>query len=127
MFATPVDVRDAQLLDGRIDPQVGRGVDDVGNPIAEIRVRARVETQCWLGDVPGDGVDAGSELGTQVRPEPPGPVRGASGLGIGVREHERHDLEIGALEQAGRHLGAEEPGPPGKQHYVAHAGTPHPC
>ena len=98
----------------------------MGHPIAEIGVRARVETQHRLGDVSGDRVDAGSELGTQVRLEPPSPVRGASSLGIGVREHERHDLEIGALEQAGRHLGAEEPGPPGEQHYVAHAGTPHP-
>ena len=100
-------------------------MDDVGHPIAEIRVRAGIETQRWLGDISGDRVDAGSELGTQVRPEPPGPVRGVCGLGIGIREHEGHDLEIGALEQADRRLGAEEPGPPSEQHYVAHAGTPH--
>ena len=122
-----VDVRAAQVLDGRIDAQVGSGVDDVGDALTEIGVRAGIETQPRLRDVPGDRVDPGSELGTQIRLVPPGPVRRVDRLGIGVCEHERDDLEIGALEQASRHLGTEEAGPPGEQHYVAHAGTPHPC
>ena len=122
-----VDVRAAQVLDGRIEAQVGSGVDDVGDALAEIGVRAGIETHPRFRDVAGDRVDPGSELGAQRRLIPPGPVRRVDRLGIGVGEHERDDLEIGALEQAGRHLGAEEPGPPGDQHYVAHAGTPHPC
>ena len=99
----------------------------MGDALAEIGVRAGIEAQPRFRDVSGDRVDPGSELGAQIRLVPPGPVRREGRLGIGVGEHERDDLEICALEQPSRDLRPEEPGPPGEQDYLAHAGTPHPC
>ena len=122
-----VHVGPAEVLDGGIEPQVGRRVNDVRHAPGQVSVRGVVERQAWLPDVAGHRVDARTERGAELGSVPPRTGRGVDRLGIGPRGHERDDLEAIAGEQPCGHLRPEEPGPPREQDYVAHAGTPHPC
>jgi len=109
-------------------PQVGGGVDDVGDPPNGPLPVNRVQAQPWLPHVAGDGPDpAAGDLGGQLGPVPPGTGQPAGGRLRVRRPNQRHHLVVGLGYQAAGDLGAEEPGGPGEQDYAAHAGSPHPC
>ncbi len=105
-----LDVRPSQLLDRRVDPQVGRRVDDMGDTANQTLVGVGGKSEPRGRDVPRQRLHPPAELLHELRPVPPRPGEAPRRLLIVAAADEGNEVQVGPREQAPCDLRAEEAG-----------------
>ncbi len=120
-LARALDVDRARLVERQVERDRRRAVQDRADVLGEARALAVGDAEPGAGDVAGHGADPVAvrrRIAPQLGEHAVEPLLGG---GVVARAHERDDLAVAGLEQAGEDLHAEESGRAGQEDGRLHA------
>ena len=126
--AHPFHVGRAEVLDRRVEPEVGGRMDDDVNATDEITVDVVRQAQSGGSDVAGHGVHVPPDRCSEVGQIPPRTCQEVLRLRR-IRRHDQDDeLHVRLIQQELRDVGPDEPRATGEEDHAAHgSGFPQPA